>query len=163
MAWQIGDELVLSETVRQNLPFIRGAIAQGMKAQETYDLIRSIGSAGRKQTFLDAYRAMSYAYQDPSIYLPSDTSQKPLADLIPMSLYTNQRRYTVTVDVPAYNTLNNQLEQKTVTIISDDLYTQDDYFEQAFEYFPEYGDLESIQFDEAKISSILYSDNPIYG
>lgn len=163
MGWEIGQELVLTKSVSRALPFIRGAVAVDYGATATYELLQSLGMGGRKSTVLEAYKALSYAYQDPSVYLPSDPDIFPRSDLIPLAITQQRNAYQSVVSVTIFNSSDNVLEERFVTIGGSELLTASEYMRRAEELAVTYEDLESPQREFTYIDSINYSENPIYG
>lgn len=163
MAWSPGEELVLTKAVKENIGWIRGAVYAGLAPQTAYDLLRSVTSAGRKQSFLDAYRAMEYSYKDPTMYLPLDYNQRPDTQFIPLSPFNQRKAYHADVKVTFYNTLDGILEERPVTVMFDNMVTVNEILEGAHALVESYAEYESVQYDLSRIERINYSDNPISG
>lgn len=163
MAWTPGEELILTKAVKENIGWIRGAVRAGLGPTKSYEILKSIGTAGRKQSFLDAYRAMEYAYQDASVYLPIDYSQRPNPNFIPLSPIQQRKAYHVDINVTFYNSLNNILEERPVTIMMDSLIPVGEMIEWANELVESYDEYESVQKDLSYIDRINFSNNPVSG
>ena len=163
MAWAIGDTLNMTKSIREGLPFIHGLAHRGFRPQQAYEEYRAAGLRGRKQSFLDAFRAISYAYDDPRVYTPSDPTLPLRTELIPIAPFRQNRKYRTIVEYIGYDPNENAVMKRHITIDTDTPWTVEEYIEDAIEVTSDCNSYALIDPTSFKIRSVNYTDNPLYG
>lgn len=158
--WRPGDILDLSGSIGQVVGAIKTAVADGLSANATVDALKRQGMGKRRESVLSVHKALTYASRDPSIYLPSDLSLKPRAELVPKTPFRQKRKWHTVVTTVFSDPISQTNEERAITISDDDLDSVDNLITRGAEQALEYGfDIDMIL--DTRISEIRESDKPI--
>jgi hypothetical protein len=159
MAWKPGDPIGWTKALNTAAPFIRGAVAQGISATKTAQMLKSAGMGARYQSVLQLYSAFEYSYTDPSVYIPSDVRLRPNADVIPLSITSQNRTWRTTMWYDVYSAEEQDIVRRHVTIDEDDLLTIDEYHAYTGQLVNKYW-MQGEELLDIGFESITFSDNP---
>jgi len=159
MAWQPGDIFKPTGGVAQAWSVIRGMVALDFSANRIEKELRASGFKVQRQNLQYGVKALKYAYQDSSTYIPSDVNQRPNASLVPNAVTEQNRPWRTTLYWDVYDRDIEDIVRKHVIVDDYDLATVDEYIMYAGQYANKYGFVNEELLDIG-IESITFSDNP---
>lgn len=150
----------LNKAAKHALAYIRGAVRAGVSANKTEQYLRDAGIGIRRKTLQQIHRTFKAAQDNTSLYIPDNGNRKPIASIIPISPYSQTRKYLTTVNVSYYDPVSDESFEQPINVLSNSLRPVNETINDAMITLDRYDMGYELDTEGSYIESIFFSDNP---
>ncbi len=148
---------------KQLVPFIRGAISEGLKPTATYNVFKADGMGVSKQKWFRMWNGLKETYVNPDKYLDqTNPKAKPIISLIPPARGQQNRSYLYNAEYIYFDPATGVSQLGHKALASTNLVSVEDVYSAIRDIADPYHKGLEIAEDTIRIKSVTYSATPIF-